>query len=79
MMKLSWVFFASSLAVIMLRRYSSIKAHEKALKQLDKGKEKRDEPTGGMWNKISEYCLFFSYTLVSIGFVLAAIFICKNI
>ena len=78
MMKLSWVFFALSLAVIMFRRCSDIKAHEKALKQLDKGK-KKDEPAGGKWNEISEYCLFASYTLVVIGFVLAAVFIYKNI
>ena len=79
MMKLSWVFFALSLGVIMFRRCSDIKAHEKALKQLDKGKEKKDEPTGGKWNEISEWCLFISYILVIFGFVLAAIFIYKNI
>ena len=63
----------------MFRRCSDIKAHEKALKQLDKGKEKKDEPTGGRWNKISECCLFVSYMLVVIGFALAAVFIYKNI
>ncbi len=79
MMKFSWIFFALSLAVIIFRHYSGVKAHEKALKQLDKGKEKKNEPTGGKWNKISEYCLFASCILVSFGFILAAIFIYKNI
>ena len=78
-MKIAWILFALSLALIMLRHYCGIEAHKKALEQLDKGKQKKNEPTGGIWNKISECCLPFSYILVITGLVLAAIFIYKNI
>ena len=77
-MKIAWFSLVISMLLIVFRHYAGIKSHNKTLEQLDKGK-KNDEPTGGMWTAVAEFCFVFSAIFLCLGLILAMIFISKNV
>ena len=76
-MKLSWLFFAVSMFLIMVRHYVGIESHRKTLKQVDEGKNP-DEQMGGIWTRIGRYSFFLSAVSLFIGLCMAIYFIWIN-
>ena len=76
-MKFSWFLFALSMSLIMIRHYAGIKSHNKALEQLDKGKE-NDEQIGAVWTKIARWCFVSSAISLIMGLSMAIFFVWVN-
>lgn len=76
LIKISLFLFVASVALILLRHYSGIKLHYKAIVMFDKGEKYPTENDG--WKIVADSCFTLLITFLAFGLVMAVIFAVQN-